>query len=1021
MKRILTIVFIVVCSIMLLTSCKGTFDKNKNDGSDSTSPGEVDLSGIRFEDLTTDYSGSVKHISVKGNIPVGVTVKYDGNDRTDAGEYTVTAKFYLNGVYLEGKDLSAVLTIRKATYDMSGVKFPSVSFDYTGNSYTPSITGELPDGVTVEYVYDGEIKNAGIYTVVAKFTGDSNHESISDMTANYTVNKADYDMSGIKFENSTVEYDGEAHSIFISGTLPAGVTVEYVGNDKTLVGEHEVRAVFTSSDLNYKTPKTMVATLTILPEAVKAVELIYELKSDNTFEVVGYSGDNPHVIIPATYNGKPVTSVRSSAFEGNENIVYAIISYKVTNIGNKAFSGCTSLVSVSLGNGVEVIGYKAFANTSVTEVVLPDSLVSMGQGAFADTKLESITLPFIGGSRVSSNAYLGYIFGASYYSGNAAVIPSTLKSVIISDAATEIPAYAFFGASSIEEIIVGKNVSYIGNSAFYGTSISSIYLPASVNEIPADAMPSNSPFFGLQDDFIIVLERTATEKFGQYWNYLSESKSAISVPMKTYKFYLENLESLRVADPASADLTSILIASTPISDFDANTYDYSGTADINSGYPIVTVAASSAIAKVTIRQATAANGGVATITVVSADLSVTKTYRVTFNVTGTFSTSAEIVNKDGADGAVSFVIDDGIEQTATLTLQLLNKYKDLKLTYAIITNRIATLKTETVNGAVNYVMLDGKYVYTVQADKILFWKNILSGAGGRAELISHTHSHAFWGTNDDGGVFEYVDSQGNLLTSSNLPVGSATAEILASNQILMEQFGSSGLTHVVPGIMVKTEDVVIGDKTIPTYNTYYQKVLADCIEDGTLAGIRGNTFGATANYTGYVTTKNNIARMGVRSLMIRATDDPESWCNYIDKAEKMNGLAVFCIHQIIPDGTSGSGHYVYQSFAEEMFSHALEKNLWIANYTEATLYFTEWSTASVEAVYEDGMIKVTLIDEEDDSIFNEPLTVKISVPATWTSAQLNGEILAVHKDASGNRFVYANIVPDSGVQYITAA
>ena len=1021
MKRIFTIIFIFVCSIMLLTSCKDTFDKNKNDGSDNTLPGEVDLSGIRFEDLTTDYSGSVKHISIKGNMPVGVTVRYEGNDRTDAGIYTVTAKFYLNGVYLEGKDLSAVLTIRKATYDMSGVKFPSVSLDYTGNSYTPSITGELPDGVTVEYVYDGEIKNAGVYAVVARFTGDSNHESISDMTANYTVNKADYDMSGVKFESSTVEYNGEAHSIFISGILPAGVTVEYVGNDNTAVGEYEVRAVFASSDPNYKKPKTMVATLTILPEAVKAVELIYELKSDNTLEVVGYIGENPHVVIPATYNGKPVTSIRSSAFEGNENIVYAIISHKVTNIGNKAFSGCTSLTSVSLGNGVEVIGYKAFANTSITKVVLPNSLVSVGQGAFANTKLESITLPFIGGSRVSSNAYLGYIFGASYYSGNAAVVPSTLTSVTISDTATEIPAYAFFGASSIEEIIVGKNVSYIGNSAFYGTSISSIYLPASVNEIPADAMPSNSPFFGLKDDFIIVLERTVTERFGQYWNYLNESRSAISVPMKTYKFYLENLESLRVADPASADLASILIASSPILEFDSDTYDYFGTADINSGYPTVTVAVSSAIAKATITQATAANGGVATITVVSADLSVTKTYRVTFDLTGTFTASAEIVNKDGADGAVSFVVDDGIKETATLTLQLLNKYKDLKLTYAIITNRLATLQTETNNGVANYVMLNGKYVYTVHADTILFWKNILSSAGGRAELISHTNSHAFWGTNDDGGVFEYVDSQGNLLTSSNMPVGSVTAEIIASNQILMEQFGSRGLTHVVPGIMVKTTDTIIGDKTIVTYDTYYQQLLSDCIADGTLAGVRGNTFGTTSNYTRYVTTKDSIARTGVPSLMIRLTDDPTSWCNYIDKAEEMNGLAVFCIHQIIPDGTNGSGHYVYQSAAEELFSHALEKNLWIANYTEATLYFTEWSTASVESVYEDGMIKVTLTDEEDNSIFDEPLTVKISVPATWTSAQLNGETLTVHKDASGNRFVYVNIVPDSGVQYIIAA
>ena len=91
--------------------------------------------------------------------------------------------------------------------------------------------------------------------------------------------------------------------------------------------------------------------------------------------------------------------------------------------------------------------------------------------------------------------------------------------------------------------------------------------------------------------------------------------------------------------------------------------------------------------------------------------------------------------------------------------------------------------------------------------------------------------------------------------------------------------------------------------------------------------------------------------------------------------------------------------------------------MWVANYTEATLYFTEWASAEVTASYEDGKIKVDLTDDEDNSLYDEELTVKVYVPATWGSATMNGVALTLHTDASGT-FVYANIVPDIGTQEI---
>ena len=1030
MKKILLLMLILATVLLFAISCTPGKDNGTDNGNnDGTTPGlddtnvSVDLSGITFESITVDYNGKAKAIQVKGILPSGVTVKYEGNNCRDAGVHTVVAKFYYNGTYIEGADLTATITIKKASYDLSGITFPKRTFTYTGETYTPSISGELPEGVTVEYICDSEIKNAGTYIVTAHFTCDPNYNAIPNMSTTYVVNKAEYDMSAITFASAMVEYSGEPYYLAIEGDLPAGVSVSYENNGQIDVGEYRVRAVFTSSDSNYADPDSMFATITITPEKMYPVELLYTLKSDGSYEISGYVGDNPHLIISSTYEGRMVTSIKSSAFEGNTNIVYVQMPSSIVNIGNKAFKDCTSIVSFTLSNKLEVIGYQAFANLPITTLVLPDTLTSIGQGALKGMPLESLTLPFIGGSRQSSNAYLGYLFGASSYTGNAAVVPSTLAKVTLSNTAESIPAFAFFGISGITEVVVGNKLSFIGNSAFYGTSITSIYLPKSVVEIPADASAQNSPFYGLSDNFLIVLENTVTEGFGQHWNSVSADRKAITAHMKSYNYYLENKDALLSQPLDSADLSAIVLGNTLISGFDSAVLNYSETADINKGYPKVAASAASALANVTVEQATSSNGGVATITVLSGDLSVTKVYTVTFTVTGDFTTSAEIVNKNGTNGAVAFVIDDGDENTAKITKNFLNKYHNLELTYAIITNRLATLRTVTnSDGTITYVMDGDKYTYTTNADKVTFWRNILDSYSGRTEIISHTYSHAFWGTNDDGGSFQYVDSNGNLLTSNNLPVGSVTAEILGSKQIIEDLFGIRAITTVEPGISVKDTDQFVNGQKIPTYHTYYKEILNNFINDGLIAGVRGGTRGVMSDYTPIITTKDTINKteVGVPSLMIRLGETPDQWCRYIDQAESAGGLAVFCIHKIISDGTTGSGHYVYESAAEVLFEHATSKNLWVANYTEAYLYFAEWSTASVSSVYWDGQIKVTLIDGEDNALFNEALTVKVRVPATWSSAMMDGELLTVHTDSNGS-YVYANIVPDSGTKTITCA
>lgn len=57
------------------------------------------------------------------------------------------------------------------------------------------------------------------------------------------------DISGVKFESITVEYDGEAHAIECTN-VPEGVTVTYFGNGARKVGEHKVTAVLKDSNGN---------------------------------------------------------------------------------------------------------------------------------------------------------------------------------------------------------------------------------------------------------------------------------------------------------------------------------------------------------------------------------------------------------------------------------------------------------------------------------------------------------------------------------------------------------------------------------------------------------------------------------------------------------------------------------------------------------------------------------------------------------------------------------------------------
>ena len=304
------------------------------------------MSGISFENATYTYDGNEKTLVISGTLPSGVTVTYTTNTLTNAGSIEVTASFTGDADnYNAIADMTATLTIEKATYDMSGIKFEDVTYTYDGSEKTLVITGNLPDGVTVSYTTN-TLTNAGSVEVTASFMGDTdNYNAIADMTATITVDKATYDISGVKFEDATYTYDGEDKTLTISGTLPDGVTVSYTTNTLTNAGSIEVTAMFTGDANNYNTIAPMTATLTIekatpeytMPDGLTAVtgQTLDEIElpdgwswQDGTLSV-GEAGENTFTAVYTpvdTDNYNVVTvEINVTVEQATDNTIHYII------------------------------------------------------------------------------------------------------------------------------------------------------------------------------------------------------------------------------------------------------------------------------------------------------------------------------------------------------------------------------------------------------------------------------------------------------------------------------------------------------------------------------------------------------------------------------------------------------------------------------------------------------------------------------------------------------------------------
>ena len=297
-------------------------------------------------------------------------------------------------------------------------------------------------------------------------------------------------------------------------------------------------------------------------------EYWYRRKTDGTVEILKYLGSDSSVVIPETIDGAEVGSIGFGAFSKNEQLETVTIPSKVTalqygafescsnlkdvtfaegsslqSVGDSAFKECGSLENINLpdtveeietrsfyscsalgeinlGSQLEEIGQYAFYNTGLERVDIPDRTQEIGVFAFSSiTALQEVTIGnsldgietgmFINCENLSAIQFPSNIT----YIGNSAFNNTGLTTVDIPDTVTSVGISAFTNCKSLQEVNIGSSVTYIADSAFSGCDLKDLTIGGKVESIGMFA------FSDSQNLESVVIPNSVTEiEYGAFQN-----------------------------------------------------------------------------------------------------------------------------------------------------------------------------------------------------------------------------------------------------------------------------------------------------------------------------------------------------------------------------------------------------------------------------------------------------------------------------------------------------------------------
>lgn len=214
-----------------------------------------------------------------------------------------------------------------------------------------------------------------------------------------------------------------------------------------------------------------------------------------------------------------VTEIGTSAFECCLGLTELVIPDNILTVGDGAFRDCENLVSVRLGNGVQVVRNGAFENCdSLSRIDLGQSIQAIEYRGFGyNHSLKQLELPgslrSVGEEAFCNATALETIHfreGLLRIGKNSFSYCDSLKHVALPDSLETVDSAAFYDCAKLETIKLGEGITTIADSAFmYCESLISLTIPHSVQTIGSHAFSECYALQHLDLGRVRVIERSA--------------------------------------------------------------------------------------------------------------------------------------------------------------------------------------------------------------------------------------------------------------------------------------------------------------------------------------------------------------------------------------------------------------------------------------------------------------------------------------------------------------------------------
>lgn len=272
-------------------------------------------------------------------------------------------------------------------YDFSNVSFTNKTYEYDGTEKVLEITGEAPEGLTLEYINNKRLE-VGVSNAKAMFY--NGEELVKEYQASLIIVEPTINLEGISFEDQTYIYDGQEHSLLLQGNIPGTYKVEYTNNKLTEVGA----SLATAKIIDYKgvIVKEYEAILTVLAND----DLKYQYLSDipRTYNSVGYG----NLVVDKANNNEKLSLKTEEGYQefskGFFAHAYSVLAFdELADFGYETFSAYV---------GINKTGQANNSQASVTfKVYLDNELAYTSSKHTKDSTMELVELDIRGVNNVT--------------------------------------------------------------------------------------------------------------------------------------------------------------------------------------------------------------------------------------------------------------------------------------------------------------------------------------------------------------------------------------------------------------------------------------------------------------------------------------------------------------------------------------------------------------------------------------------------------------------------------------------